>query len=297
MGFDLVLFRLFALVEQEARMSPFDPDCPKDVRIPSIPTELFMVLRVCTIVRGILARFNCDVSAARVWEPYARRALERAGVEAPLPPKPAGKPWPAGQSGRRARSGASRALLAVEAEDERAAAEREAGAGPGSEAEAAAAAEARASTVTAVVVGGVKTHPLLLVPKARPAAHTTHTLLSKAMIWPFISSRRPAALPPSRPAARSLRASDLRCAPCLRRAAPPAPFTTRCTAWPTGCATRGSRTTAGRSRPWPWAACSAWRTSPRCRASRRTRCGPPHGPLRRRASRLPKKRVFVGAAK
>lgn len=144
-------------------MSPFDPDCPKDLRIPALPTELFMVLRICTIIRGILSRFKCDVSAARVWEPYARRALERAGQEAPLPPRPEGQPWPA--------SGASGADLAAEGEErERAESAGAAGAGPGSEGAAAGGAAGAGAAAAAVVVGGVKVHPNLLLPKARACA-------------------------------------------------------------------------------------------------------------------------------
>lgn len=103
-----------------------------------------MILRTCTIIRGILARFNCDVSAARVWEPYARRALARAGIEAPLPEKTA-------------------AEEAAEAEEQegRAASGGDAGAGPAS--------EAGADGAGGVSVGGAWVHPLLLQPKARYA--------------------------------------------------------------------------------------------------------------------------------
>ena len=39
------------------------------------PEELFMLMRVVTIIRGLLGSMHVDVSAARVWEPWARYAL------------------------------------------------------------------------------------------------------------------------------------------------------------------------------------------------------------------------------
>ena len=48
-----------------------------------------MLLRVVTLVRGMLAIFKSDVSASKVWEPHARAALKKAGIEPPPPPPPA----------------------------------------------------------------------------------------------------------------------------------------------------------------------------------------------------------------
>jgi hypothetical protein len=76
---------------REAHMSPLDADAEdmRAVKVRTLPAELFMLLRVVTLVRGMLSLFKADVSAARVWEPYARAALAAAGV-APPPPPPAG---------------------------------------------------------------------------------------------------------------------------------------------------------------------------------------------------------------
>eukprot|EP00976_Prorocentrum_cordatum_P006111 122088-Prorocentrum_minimum.AAC.1 len=35
-----------------------------------------MLCRVATILRGIFSVYKCEASAARVWEPYAKYALE-----------------------------------------------------------------------------------------------------------------------------------------------------------------------------------------------------------------------------
>ena len=43
--------------------------------VAQFPEDLFMVMRVVTIVRGILGMMKIDVSAAQVWEPWARYAL------------------------------------------------------------------------------------------------------------------------------------------------------------------------------------------------------------------------------
>ena len=39
------------------------------------PEELFMIMRVATIIRGLLGALHVDVSAAKVWEPFARYRL------------------------------------------------------------------------------------------------------------------------------------------------------------------------------------------------------------------------------
>jgi aarF domain-containing kinase len=73
---------------REAHMSPLDADAEdmRAVKVRTLPAELFMLLRVVTIVRGMLSLFKTDVSAARVWEPYARECLRAAGVAPPEPP-------------------------------------------------------------------------------------------------------------------------------------------------------------------------------------------------------------------
>eukprot|EP00232_Nephroselmis_pyriformis_P027531 CAMPEP_0182861940 /NCGR_PEP_ID=MMETSP0034_2-20130328/5778_1 /TAXON_ID=156128 /ORGANISM="Nephroselmis pyriformis, Strain CCMP717" /LENGTH=780 /DNA_ID=CAMNT_0024993931 /DNA_START=175 /DNA_END=2517 /DNA_ORIENTATION=- len=72
----------------EAHMTPLDADAEelRSVNIKHLPQELFMIVRVVTLFRGMLSALDVDVSAAKVWEPFARRALDSAGVEAPLPP-------------------------------------------------------------------------------------------------------------------------------------------------------------------------------------------------------------------
>jgi aarF domain-containing kinase len=74
----------------EAHMSPLDAgaDEMRAVKVRKLPKELFMLLRVVTLVRGMLAIFKSDVCAAKVWEPYARAALKKAGIEPPPPPPP-----------------------------------------------------------------------------------------------------------------------------------------------------------------------------------------------------------------
>jgi len=76
----------------EAHFSPLDPDAPEEFRqvsMGSFPQESFMLLRVTALLRGLLAAFGEDVSAALVWEKYAQAALKKAGVPAPRPPLPA----------------------------------------------------------------------------------------------------------------------------------------------------------------------------------------------------------------
>jgi len=72
-------------------MSPLDAgaDEMRAVKVRTLPKELFMLLRVITLVRGMLAIFKSDVSASKVWEPYALAALKKAGIAPPPPPSAA----------------------------------------------------------------------------------------------------------------------------------------------------------------------------------------------------------------
>lgn len=66
----------------EAHLSPFDDHAEemRMVNVSKVPEEYFMVIRVVTLLRGMNSAFACDLSAAQIWEPFARRALERYGV-------------------------------------------------------------------------------------------------------------------------------------------------------------------------------------------------------------------------
>jgi len=74
----------------EALMSPLDLGAEemRGARLRTLPPEFFMLVRTVTLIRGILSLFQADVSASLVWEPYARAALKRAGIEPPAPPPP-----------------------------------------------------------------------------------------------------------------------------------------------------------------------------------------------------------------
>mmetsp|Transcript_2959 Transcript_2959/g.10710 ORF Transcript_2959/g.10710 Transcript_2959/m.10710 type:complete len:609 (-) Transcript_2959:822-2648(-) len=63
----------------EALLSPFDPDFPKElvgVRICNIPTDVFMVIRVIAIFRGVFAAFRMDIHARKLWIDIARRSAK-----------------------------------------------------------------------------------------------------------------------------------------------------------------------------------------------------------------------------
>ena len=58
-----------------ARAGPELLELQRTTAVAHFPAELFMLMRVVTIVRGLLGSMNVDVSAAKVWEPWARYAL------------------------------------------------------------------------------------------------------------------------------------------------------------------------------------------------------------------------------
>uniref|UniRef100_A0A7S2Z8T1 Uncharacterized protein n=1 Tax=Chloropicon laureae TaxID=464258 RepID=A0A7S2Z8T1_9CHLO len=55
------------------------------VNVSKVPEDIFMVIRVVTLIRGMLAAFACDLSCSLVWEPFARRALAKYNVACPVP--------------------------------------------------------------------------------------------------------------------------------------------------------------------------------------------------------------------
>jgi len=62
----------------EARLSPLDPEFPPElraIRINSIPKDVFMIVRVVAIFRGILAATDVDIHARKVWIDDARKAV------------------------------------------------------------------------------------------------------------------------------------------------------------------------------------------------------------------------------
>ncbi|EIE21462.1 ABC1-domain-containing protein [Coccomyxa subellipsoidea C-169] len=62
------------------RVDPFSPDSPiKSLGISHFPPDVFFVLRVMQLLRGLAGGLGVDFSAARQWAPLARRALRRAG--------------------------------------------------------------------------------------------------------------------------------------------------------------------------------------------------------------------------
>ena len=62
----------------EAKLSPLDSEFPPElrgVRISSIHTDVFMLIRVIAIFRGIFAALNIDLHARKIWAESARRAV------------------------------------------------------------------------------------------------------------------------------------------------------------------------------------------------------------------------------
>ena len=49
----------------------------RDTKLSTLPQELFMVVRVAALVRGINAGLGVDVSAARIWEANGTVGLKR----------------------------------------------------------------------------------------------------------------------------------------------------------------------------------------------------------------------------
>lgn len=67
-----------------AKMNPFDTDLPPEVRalkISRIPREVFMLVRVVALLRGILSSLGLDIHSRRIWAPYAEAYLRKTHVD------------------------------------------------------------------------------------------------------------------------------------------------------------------------------------------------------------------------
>ena len=62
------------------RVDPFSDDSPiKALGIAHFPPDVFFVLRVMQLLRGLAGGLGVEFSAAEQWTPYAKKALRRAG--------------------------------------------------------------------------------------------------------------------------------------------------------------------------------------------------------------------------
>lgn len=61
----------------EAHMGPMDPDAHefRTAKVPSLPQDLFMIMRVITLLRGLLSSLQVDISSAQLWRPLALQTL------------------------------------------------------------------------------------------------------------------------------------------------------------------------------------------------------------------------------
>ena len=71
----------------EAPLSPLDAVVPPEMRLvklETIPEDIFMLIRVVALIRGMLISLNAlDVNARLIWRPYAMAALRAAGERVP----------------------------------------------------------------------------------------------------------------------------------------------------------------------------------------------------------------------
>lgn len=64
----------------EARMTPFEAELPSEIRqlrLSKIPQEVFMLVRVVALMRGIFSSFDLDIHSRHIWAPYAERFLKK----------------------------------------------------------------------------------------------------------------------------------------------------------------------------------------------------------------------------
>ena len=65
----------------EARMNPFEKALPTEIRrlrLSKIPQEVFMLVRIVALMRGMLTAFGVDIHSRHIWAPYAKRFLKKS---------------------------------------------------------------------------------------------------------------------------------------------------------------------------------------------------------------------------
>jgi hypothetical protein len=71
------------MFDTSGKVDPFDEDSPiKQCAITSFPKQIFLVLRVVQLFRGMANRMDVEFSSARQWRTFAEEALRgQAAVE------------------------------------------------------------------------------------------------------------------------------------------------------------------------------------------------------------------------
>ena len=64
------------MFDTRGRVDPFDKDSPiKKAAITSFPSDLFFVLRVVQLLRGMAAGMDVEFSSAQQWLPWAQETI------------------------------------------------------------------------------------------------------------------------------------------------------------------------------------------------------------------------------
>jgi hypothetical protein len=69
------------MFDTSGKTDPFAEDSPiKQSKIVSFPKQLFLVLRVVQLFRGMASRMDVEFSSAKQWKPFAEEALRSTPV-------------------------------------------------------------------------------------------------------------------------------------------------------------------------------------------------------------------------
>ena len=76
----------------EAHQSPLDPSANegwRSAKVPALPQDLFMIVRVVTLLRGVMSSLGVDVSSSLMWRPLALETIAELGGRCSLNADPA----------------------------------------------------------------------------------------------------------------------------------------------------------------------------------------------------------------
>lgn len=70
-------------VDMPTLRSSAPPPPRRTAKVPSLPQDLFMIMRVITLLRGLLSSLQVDISSAQLWRPLALQ-VRRVAHAGPL---------------------------------------------------------------------------------------------------------------------------------------------------------------------------------------------------------------------
>lgn len=78
------------------------PRCCRTAKVPTLPQDLFMIVRAITLLRGVMNSLGVDISSAQMWRPLALQTIAELSQQRVSLTPPPSTPWTPQGAGREA---------------------------------------------------------------------------------------------------------------------------------------------------------------------------------------------------